>query len=457
MQSVNHEDYDFEPPSDFPCDGDGTVVTSSRKQEATTMQFSPQQAAALEKIRDWHSKALVGEAPQVFRLFGYAGTGKTTIAKEMQSLGKVQYAAFTGKAALVLRNKGCSNASTIHSLIYRSMDKSTAERDALKAQLAELVKDPSKKEEADDLQYKIEQMNRELQSPNWARNEHAFDRVWDEEMEQYVYISPPKLIVIDECSMVDKRIGQDLEAYNIPILVLGDPAQLPPVNSAGYFTGSKDYPVQEDVLLTEIHRQALDNPILQIATAIRERQMPPVGQYGTSRIVNKMDLPREDWLAADQILAWKNQTRKAINNRIRQLKGFDGLLPCVNERVICLRNNQELGLFNGSMWEVAEVEDLPETNFFKLTVRSLDNEDLAPVSTRVHKKPFLGLEFEDQYERRDADEFDFGHCITTHKAQGSEWSDVIYIDECSGSDKRRHQYTGVTRARDRITVVKWNG
>jgi exodeoxyribonuclease-5 len=420
------------------------------------MDFAPQQVEALSKIRDWHGRAIHGDAPQVFRLFGYAGTGKTTIAKSLSDLGKVQYAAYTGKASLVLRTKGCENASTIHSLIYRSVDKSVAERDEMKVRLAAILEDPSQRAEAEELQRAIEEKNRDLLQPGWMRNEHAFDRYWDEELEQYCSMTPPTLIVIDECSMVDKRIGQDLEAFQIPILVLGDPAQLPPVSGAGYFTGTKDNPVQEDYLLTEIHRQAADNPVLRIATSIRTNAMPPIGQYGTSRIVPKRGvLEVEDWLEADQILAGMNATRRGINHRIRTLKGYSGLLPCVGEKVICLRNNHELGLLNGSLWTAVEVEDMPDTNFFRMTVESMDDADREPVQAVCHKKPFLGLEFEDQYERRDANEFDFGHCITTHKSQGSEWSNVIYIDEWTMSDKRRHQYTGVTRARDRVTVVKW--
>jgi exodeoxyribonuclease-5 len=74
-------------------------------------------------------------------------------------------------------------------------------------------------------------------------NEHAFDRYWDESAQQYVILEKPDLLCIDECSMVDKRVGQDLMSFNIPILVLGDPAQLPPVSGGGFFTGTKDYPV----------------------------------------------------------------------------------------------------------------------------------------------------------------------------------------------------------------------
>jgi exodeoxyribonuclease-5 len=81
------------------------------------MIWPPQQEAALNAVAAWFRR---GE-PQIFRLFGYAGTGKTTLAKQIAEDvdGDVAFAAFTGKAALVMRSRGCKDARTIHSLIYR--------------------------------------------------------------------------------------------------------------------------------------------------------------------------------------------------------------------------------------------------------------------------------------------------------------------------------------------------
>ena len=423
-----------------------------------TIALSPAQDAAIAKIRDWHARAKVGTAPQVFRLFGYAGTGKTTIAKQVTAFAnKVQFGAFTGKAALVLRNKGCENAKTIHSMIYRASEKSKVERDECKALLETIKDDPTKAKEINDLEKRIVELNLQLQHPGFSLNPNAFIRKWDEDMECFVSLTPPDLIVIDECSMVDKRLGQDLESFKIPILVLGDPAQLPPVAGGGYFTEA-----QPDVLLTEIHRQAGDNPIVDIATRIRTGRMPEAGQYGNSRILSRHDVSSEElrgmMMGADQILCWKNVTRTNCNQRVRQLKGYSGILPQVGERLVCLRNNHELGLLNGSMWVPTKVEDCPDKDFFKMTVESVDDPDRDPVETIAHKKPFLGQKFEDMFERQGADEFDYGYVITTHKAQGSEWPSVVYIDEFNApnkDEKRRHQYTGVTRASEKITVVKW--
>ena len=88
-------------------------------------QFTPHQQDALKSVSEWLKAAPgMNGTPQVFRLFGYAGTGKTTLATHIADAadGEVKFAAFTGKAASVMRGKGCRGASTIHSLIYRARE-----------------------------------------------------------------------------------------------------------------------------------------------------------------------------------------------------------------------------------------------------------------------------------------------------------------------------------------------
>jgi exodeoxyribonuclease-5 len=203
--------------------------------------FSPHQDAALSAVAAWlKTKPGQGGAPQVFRLFGYAGTGKTTLAKHIAEGvdGKVLFAAFTGKAAHVMRNKGCDRAATIHSLIYKARDSGEA-------------------------------------AP-------SFD-LWDD-----APASKAKLIVIDECSMVDAELGRDLMSFGVPLLVLGDPAQLPPISGGGFFTE-----LEPDAMLTEVHRQARDNPIVRLSMDIRAGDYLEPGRYGESEVVAKGDLDPE--------------------------------------------------------------------------------------------------------------------------------------------------------------------
>ena len=81
-------------------------------------------------------------------------------------------------------------------------------------------------------------------------------------------------VVLDEVSMVDEDMARDLMSFKKPILVLGDPGQLPPIRGEGAFT--RDAP---DVMLTEIHRQAEESAIIRLATMARQGDAIGFGQY----------------------------------------------------------------------------------------------------------------------------------------------------------------------------------
>jgi exodeoxyribonuclease-5 len=415
------------------------------------MEWSPQQAKALAAAQEW----LTSDADKrVFRLFGFAGTGKSTLAKtigEMENRkpgGYTQYAAFTGKAAVVMKRKGCLNAKTLHSIIYSSHDKSGDTLEELNGKLPH-----AQGQDKVVLLKAIEEEKEKLRQPAFALKPDALT-VWEEDPD-YGERRPAHtitLFIIDECSMVDGSLGADVVGTGAKILVLGDPAQLPPVMAGtGYFTNAKP-----DALLTEIHRQAAESPIIKMANIIRSGCVLDLGDYGHGcTVVTAADIKGQTdlWMDADQILVGKNDTRRAFNGRIRQLKGFSGFLPEPGEKLVCLKNNHKEGLLNGSLWEAVEVEDKPKDYRFNLKIRSLD-EDGRVLHTQVHKGPFLGQEI-NVWERLDANEFDFGYALTVHKSQGSQWDNVLLYDEWSNRQtKCQWQYTGITRAAERITVVR---
>lgn len=84
-----------------------------------------------------------------------------------------------------------------------------------------------------------------------------------------VYISNYKLIVIDECSMVNTGLHQinlaRAKYYNVKILYVGDPAQIPPINE----NISPSFLVENQFELTEIVRQDSDNPIIHLLNCLR--------------------------------------------------------------------------------------------------------------------------------------------------------------------------------------------
>jgi exodeoxyribonuclease-5 len=363
--------------------------------------WSPQQDQALLAVSNWLKDT---SGPQVFRLFGWAGTGKSTLARYLaEGVKSVKYAAFTGKAALVMRKKGCRGASTIHSLIYSLISEKEGE-------------------------------------PKFALDPESEAATAD-------------LIVIDEVSMVDEALALDLLSFGTKVLVLGDPFQLPPVQGAGYFTAH-----DPDIMLTEIHRQAEHNPIIRMSMEIREGGHLDYGRYDDSLVIAKADVDREAVVTADQVLVGRNKTRVDYNDRLRELKGLPRHEPVAGDRLVCLRNNPVKKLLNGQIWIAAEVKKRSSARYSMLLDPDEEPGRKGKSQAKVvtHAAFFSGEEDQLSWpERRQFDEFTFGYCLTVHKAQGSQWDSVYLFDESFvfREDRRRWLYTGVTRASERITVV----
>jgi exodeoxyribonuclease-5 len=391
--------------------GDLRLVIRRESCMSAGMQFSTQQDEALKAVSRW----LKEPRSQVFRLFGYAGTGKTTLAKHFAEHvnGEVLFAAFTGKAAQVLRSRGASNAKTIHSLIYR----------------------PRGEEEVED-----EVTGKTNIAPMFSINRQS-------------PVAKAPLIVIDECSMVDETLGKDLLSFGTKVLVLGDPGQLPPVSGGGFFTEH-----EPDYLLTEIHRQARDNPIIQLAMQVREGKEIMYGDYGTAQVIPRSDVTQEQVLGADQVLVGTNKTRKRYNQRLRELKGFPNSYPAAGDKLVCLRNDQVKGLLNGSLWQVMSSSKETTKPGINLLVRPEDDDmDRGAAKIKLLKAAFEEVDGEIPWNmRKRYDEFDYGYALTVHKAQGSQWNNVVLFDEAWAfrDTRERWLYTAVTRAAERLTIVR---
>ena len=560
------------------------------------MDFSPQQSRALDAVASW---LRVQDKP-VFYLAGYAGTGKTSLAKYFANGvgGQVLFASFTGKAASVMRAKGCLDAKTIHSLIYHPREKSGETLRRLEADLECLqLQDPP---DLDLIERKKEDIAREkknLKQPAFELNpdsdlrgaslliidecfvrgtpvdtpkgprpieilspgdrilnaagtdvviaisrkkvtsaakvvcgtttfvcseNHRFftgrgvicasalkpgdsllktteamrllrkgilseestgpilskgmcgalgsrvdsveileqgspelDQFRDADGALYLYdlqaARHPSFSIygclVHNCSMVGEQMGIDLLAFEVPVLVLGDPAQLPPVRSAGFFTNR-----MPDVMLTEIHRQEADNPIIEMATRVREGRGLPYGRYGDSQVLRLSEFDRDATIRAGvQILVGRNETRRRANARVRAARGFTDVLPVPGDRLVCCRNDHDVGLLNGTIWSVDSVLGTgDDTQYLRIL-----GEDGGDLVVEVHQAPFRGEEVS-PWIRREAEEFDFGYALTCHKAQGSQWDEVVIIDEsaCFRQDANRWAYTAITRASKKVTMVR---
>lgn len=373
--------------------------------------WTRQQSEALAAIKAWHRAP--DRAP-TFYLAGYAGSGKTTLAQAAARRigGRMLYAAYTGKAAHVLRRMGCDGATTIDLLIYKPVLTATCTRDPPCDVLC-----------VDRCRYRRER---------FVGREINLDSV----------LAGANLLIIDEVSMIGEEMAGDLLSYAVPILVLGDPAQLPPIGDAGYFTDR-----EPDYLLTEIQRQAFGSPIIDLATRVRNRQQLRLGRYGDSAVIAR--LSDNDLLDADQIIVGTHRIRCVVNRAVRKALGFHGDIPEPGEKLICLKNDRRKGLRNGELFEVVAVKS-ERHGFLDMEVRN----DVGQVFDVWAPVDAFGLA-DGSGSELSGSPFTFGYATTAHKAQGSQWDSVLVIDESRAFGEHQFEwlYTALTRAVERVTVM----
>ena len=356
------------------------------------------QMNAIAQVKAW----LDGDtsSQRVFRLFGCAGTDKSMLAKHIAALvdHQVIYAAFTGKAVSVMEQNGCEGARTLHSLIYKPISGADGR-------------------------------------VTWRPKDSAD-------------IFDAKLIIVDEVSMIDDSLAADLLRLGLPVLALGDPAQLPPVGKHGVFASAAP-----DVMLEEVHRQIAGNPVLQLATAVRAGIRPTLGAYGSSRVMMWDQLTEVELLAADQIIVGTNDTRHDFNENLRSLRGVTGDLPVNGDRIICLRNHERLGIFNGETFRVVSTPVVKKDDVTFEIVAEIGSRPAFEVT--ISAEQFISGSEPMTYARNAKPIFDFAYAITCHRAQGSQWRNVLIIDQShiAGENAHRWLYTAITRAQEQVTIV----
>lgn len=348
---------------------------------------------------------------------GLAGTGKTTvtaeIVKTVRSISKrkirIAFCCYTGKAASVLRSKlealnviePQEYCGTIHGLIYEPI------------------------------------VHKQIIT-GWRR----------------VPCVDADLIIVDEASMVNQVIWDDLRSYGTRIIAVGDHGQLPPIEGAFNLMENPHH------RLLKIHRQAENNPIIRLSIMARNDGKIPNGYHGMGVIktygTNAEILDRVNNLSNTLFLSGFNRTRQSLNKAIRTKMGYNGS-PKVGEKVICLKNNREKHLFNGVGGVIKKYKE--EGPLYAKALIKMDTDNICDdyvftpqfgAQTTLQEWP--GIKPKDLREL-----FDYGYCLTVHKAQGSEADTVVLFEErssqCDDDQWRRWLYTGVTRARRRLMIV----
>lgn len=361
---------------------------------------------------------------------GFAGSGKSTLVRFIIDALQVPphqvcYVAYTGKAAQVLRRKGCANAMTAHRLLYKSIP---------------------------------------LEN---GRFKHI----------PRTSIEPFKVIVVDEVSMLPKRMWETLLAHGKYVIALGDPGQLPPV--AGDNNEVLEHP---HIFLDEIMRQAQENEIIRLTMHIREGKPLELFSGKDVRVVPRSEILKDGFLFwGDQILCAKNITRRQFNSTIRKISlNVNDNLPIVGDKVICLRNDWDFvnlsgdALVNGLSGTVKKITYLdPRHPLFNPFMEKTPLIDVMPDydDTSIFEdididyklfsdgEPSINWKNWKQIPKPyHPHEFDYGYVITVHKAQGSEWDKVIvfeeYMKDQTRDDFKRWLYTAATRAAKKLIVVR---
>lgn len=373
---------------------------------------------------------------------GYAGTGKTTVisstARRILSEDpekRILFCAPTGKAAQVMKTKlgylkNCE-VGTIHSAIYKlDSKKRTGSREEL---------------------------------------------VWKKKTKTLPY----DLIIVDESSMLTESIFKDIISYGIPTVFVGDPGQLPPVEGKPV-----DILHTTPFVLTEVMRQALENPIIRWATMVRDGKDLPWTNVPWSADeqcirIRMNSAPGRAMLkgfASDvvsgtaAILCCKNSLRVKLNTHVRAAAGFEGRLPNVGERLMGLKNLRDYGIYNGSTYTVTRVEECVHSSCYMVWLDDrqypivsyagcLHCADSQEFGRRIRSDTAdIGICLsEHNPAQQDVALLDYGYASTVHKAQGSEWDNVLFYDDHSQkmtpSEYRRWLYTGITRAKNELCIL----
>lgn len=385
------------------------------------LTLSPDQKKVLKQIVSWYKKDR--KAMQFVTLGGYAGTGKTTLIAVLRKKFyliqrdlKVGFVSYTGKAARVLRQKlkeqnviyAKDTVGTIHSLIYSPI------------------------------------VNEQEEIVGWEPKKQI----------------ECNLIIIDEASMVDGTIWRHLLAYGIPIIVVGDHGQLPPI------AGNYNLMQKPILILEEIHRQAKKNPIIHLSIDARETGIIKCANYSDTVVKyekchpetqERMNELLSNYNSETLILCGYNKTRIRLNSFIRSALGFNSLFPVSGDRVICLRNNHKDHIFNGMLGTIESIEHA-NNEWYRAHIL-MDGEEKTYqglISTTQFNNPQALNYTHQRKEIMMGDLFDFGYALTVHKAQGSQAKRVILFEErfpkMTDDQWKRWLYTAVTRAEEELYV-----
>jgi molybdopterin-guanine dinucleotide biosynthesis protein len=467
-----------------------------------SFQLKPGQQKAFNRLKLFVAKPSKG----IFILKGYAGTGKSTLIRELieelkRKERRFSLMASTGRAAKIVSNISGCDSRTVHSQIYT-----------------------------------FQELNQDIETIVKNRDASGIDRSGQLLLNFDLvtvdnYTDDPRIYIVDEASMIsDKedpnaiqavfgsgKLLTDLLTYdkNGKFIFVGDECQLPPVTQSSspalddhYLKRSFDFPVEEFVL-TEIVRQASDNDIIMASKKLRDLYLSPPAMkwakfpmlgYKNIKVLpdqatllkNYVNNIRENGFNHSTFICFSNNSCDTITSLIRPMLGINQTTVQVGDLLLVTQNNYISGLMNGDLVRVEEVgtrEKRAGLTFVKISVKELFTSKiysqlmieniLYSVRTNlvqseqkelyvdfyirmkakgIHQKsPFFNkYMMSDPY--LNALRAVFGFALTCHKSQGGEWEQV-YLDIAKNVPAitkpyvYQWVYTAMTRAKVQLNIV----
>lgn len=347
-----------------------------------------------------------------------AGTGKTHTAKVVDTFCAIHNIKIT-KTSLTGRASSNVDGQTHHSLLF----------------------DPVIDEETGDL-------------IRWIRKDP-----------QAIRQSSGQAILVEEGSMTAEDMFKHIEKIGLPIIVFGDDSQNDPVQ----FLEDGQIPFNpmtsleslgaEHVTLRDMRRFNPDSGIAKLAERLREDNVirkirADDVKYLPRRQVNVDFFKKND---IDVVICGTNKTRRYLNAIYREGNGWDpDGLPAIGETVMCLKNDviSKIPISNGELFTVMFAG--AGEKHARYMLRSLDHPDKT-LSVDVQNDTWTTEQVskEGYSKKQKFGQFTFGYVMTSHKAQGSTFNNVLFVDDDVSFflDQRKYRYTGITRAAKRLWVT----
>ncbi len=436
----------------------------------------------------------------VMAVVGKAGSGKTLLLAELYKALKaagvevvsgdyegrrrkdrrtLAILAPTNKAASVLRLRGVP-ATTIHRILY------TPVYDPQYEKIAEWLSGQAPRptvegltEQALDRAHAFYQTVASIPGALAAAGLRGSDFITGWKRRE----DPLDLGFVDEASMLDQRQLDDLREIFPRLVLFGDPAQLAPVGQSGQMVFDR-LPDARKLVLHRIHRQADDNPILDLAHALADERLEFEDFEAMVRDKARHD-DRVVWaervdadlMARSPVLVWRNVTRVKLITAFRTAHGAPGTDLIAGEPLICdgielpLKHRKKRidlearGLIKGA--QVIYLGPGSRSGFAKLHVIGAEDPQFSAASIIKIEKPDEEEPFIPHAATMGA-AFLHGAAVTIHKAQGSQWPEVqvfapdLWAAAQAGRSEagmplwKRLAYVAITRAETRLHWVVRN-